>query len=129
MKPDHVKLGRHPWRAPANPWGWLINTSPIMERPEFCLDEHGKSRGVPCEAWSPCFEGNLYRPAARAWGPGWPAGGDEVERRSANAWLLFLLVGPDGTPPGRYRVCVAATEAELGGPNAECAEFDLTAPQ
>lgn len=130
MKPDHVKIGHHAWRAPANKYAWIVNLSPIMERAEYCLDENGKTRGVPCEGWGPCFEGNLYRPAARAWGPPGPGAfnGDEVERRSGNAWLLNFVIGPEGSPAGRYHVCVAPTDAELGTPNEECWDFEFTLP-
>lgn len=151
-RPDHVKVGHNSRPSGANPAAKLINLSPIMEHAAYCLDENGKSRGVPCEAWIPCSLQGLHddkdpqsswEPAVRAWGPGWPAGGDGVERRSRDAekwekpcpsdnahcyinyYLANLVIGPGGSPPGTYHVCAAPTEAEINGPNAECWDFDL----
>lgn len=155
-KPDHVKVGGTARRAPANPNAWLINLTPQMESAAFCLDENGKSRGVPCEQWDPCALQGLHddnkplsswSPAVKAWGPGGFQTGDDVERRSRDAdkweppcpadnahcyinyYLANLVLGADGSPPGTYHVCAAPTPDELdSGVNTECVDFDLSLP-
>lgn len=164
-KPDHVRVGRNTRRAGANPFAWLINLVPEMNDSRFCQNENGGSRGVPCEQWATCAYQGLaaedaadqhfpvsplasWKPAVRAWGPGF--NGDHVEFRSRiceksdapyvpadwigkinciNYYLGNMVVGPDGSPPGHYIVCAAPTEEELAKrTNSECAEFDLTLP-
>lgn len=155
-KPDHVKVGGTARRAPANPNAWLINLTPQMTSEGYCLDENGKSRGVPCEQWASCVLLGLHddanprsswEPAVEAWGPGDFEHGDKVESRSreANAWeapcpagdphcyinyyLRNLVLGDAGSPPGTYHVCAAPTWAELNaGVNTECGDFALTLP-
>lgn len=134
-KVDFVTIGEKAWRAPANPNAWLMNVTPRRTDPRYCLDENGNSRmrGGQCEEWIPCAlrqneDGSwLYQVAARAWGPGF--NGEEVERRGNNPNLLNLVLGPDGSPPGRYHVCVAPTGAEIGTATGMCRDYDLTLPE
>jgi hypothetical protein len=119
VKPDFVTIGEKPWRAPANPYAWIFNVTPRTNAP-YCPHKPGAT----CEQWAPCAA--QWRIAAKAWGPGF--NGDEVERRSSNSNLLVMVLGEHGSPPGRYEVCVAPTEAEIRGPNGMCRFYDLTLP-
>jgi hypothetical protein len=135
LAPDFVTLGDKPWRAPANPNAWLFNATPRRTDPRYCLDEHGNSRmaGGACEEWIPCAlrtkpDGSwLYQISAKAWGPGGFDGSD-VERRGTNPNLLNMVLGEGGSPPGRYRVCVAPSDMDIGGANGDCGTYDLTLP-
>lgn len=130
-----MTLGDKPWRAPANPNAWIFNATPRRTDPRYCLDENGQSRmrGGQCEEWIPCSlriapNGRdwLYQVSAKAWGPGF--NGDDVERRSTNPNLLNMVLGEHGSPPGRYRVCVAPSDALIGTDKGTCREYDLTLP-
>lgn len=133
IHPDFVTIGEKPWRAPANKFAWIFNVTPRRSDPRYCLNEHGVSRGVPCEEWIPCAlrqdsQGNyISQVAAKAWGPGF--NGDDVERRSGNPNLLNMVLGPDGSPPGRYEICVAPTAAQIKTGAGMCRWFELTLPE
>lgn len=97
-KPAHVKVGGNARRAPANPFAWLINLSPLMNAADgYCADTAGGTRTYPgypgmCEQWTPCALQGLHddsdplsswEAAVYAEGPGFPW--DKVERRSRDA--------------------------------------------
>ena len=134
LRPDFVTIGEKPWRAPANRFAWIFDVNPRRSDPRYCLNEFGVSRGVPCLEWMPCAlrkdaDGNfISQISAKAWGPG-GFNGSDVERRSGNPNLLNMVLGPDGSPPGRYEICVAPTDAQIRTGAGMCRFYDLTLPE
>lgn len=141
-KPEHVKVGKNARRAPANPFAWLINLSPLVsEAAGLCQDENGHSRAGAdgmCEQWGACATQGLHDDAdpQSSWEPGVYAEGpgftwDRVESRSRpadpaeprcpidnhacyiNYYLKNLVLGDGGSGPGHYFLCAAVTEAEV----------------
>lgn len=146
LAPTRVGLGDRPLnirrmfdRETQSYWTiYILNATPRQE-PPYC--PHRGNVGE-CEQWAPCAY--QYRIAARAWGPGWPPQGDDVERRSRvcelweehpgkldcvnnNVLALVISENPEiGSPSGHYRVCVAPTERLIGTPAGTCREYDFT---